>query len=177
MQCALLTSTVPLPVHASMLKQLGLDKIVFDWQAFEEKTDSTLMGRKGLYTYLMDSLIRAKGRGLNIDVHFIPMKPNYKQLPDIVCHSKSKAAQQGPLSSLWTMDRGKAPLGPAAGAAGDRGGSGAKARRLPGVSAAHGGVRLSNKAWAGRRDLVPGPWAGKVHPPAGFYPCLLYTSW
>lgn len=66
------------------LKQLGLDKIVFDWQAFEEKTDSTLMGRKGLYTYLMDSLIRAKGRGLNIDVHFIPMKPNYKQLPDIM---------------------------------------------------------------------------------------------
>ena len=66
------------------LKQLGLDKIVFDWQAFEEETDSSLMGRKGLYTYLMDSLIRAKGRGLNVDVHFIPMKPNYKQLPDIM---------------------------------------------------------------------------------------------
>ena len=66
------------------LKQLGLDKIVFDWQAFEEETDTTLMGRKGLYTYLMDSLIRTKGRGLNVDVHFIPMKPNYRQLPDIM---------------------------------------------------------------------------------------------
>ena len=31
---------------------------------------------------------------------------------------------------------------------------------LPGVSAAHGGVRLSSEAWAGRRDLVPGPWTG-----------------
>ena len=30
------------------LKQLGLDKIVFDWQAFEETTDNELMGRKGL---------------------------------------------------------------------------------------------------------------------------------
>ena len=31
---------------------------------------------------------------------------------------------------------------------------------LPGVPAAYGGVRLSSEAWAGRRDLVPGPWAG-----------------
>ncbi len=66
------------------LKQLGLDKIVFDWQAFEETTDNELMGRKGLITCLMDSLIRASRMGLNVDVHFIPMKPNYKQLPDIM---------------------------------------------------------------------------------------------
>ena len=66
------------------LKQLGLDKIVFDWQAFEETTDNELMGRKGLITCLMDSLIRARRMGLNVDVHFIPMKPNYKQLPDIM---------------------------------------------------------------------------------------------
>lgn len=66
------------------LKQLGLDKIVFDWQAFEETTDNELMGRKGLITCLMDSLIRASSTGLNVDVHFIPMKPNYKQFPDII---------------------------------------------------------------------------------------------
>lgn len=66
------------------LKQLGLDKIVFDWQAFEETTDNELMGRRGLITYLMDSLIRASRVGLNVDVHFIPMRPNYKQFPDIV---------------------------------------------------------------------------------------------
>ncbi|MCI8273025.1 MAG: radical SAM protein [Clostridia bacterium] len=66
------------------LKQLGLDKIVFDWQAFEETTDNELMGRKGLITDLMSSLIRARQMGLNVYVHFIPMKPNYKQLPDIV---------------------------------------------------------------------------------------------
>jgi MoaA/NifB/PqqE/SkfB family radical SAM enzyme len=66
------------------LKQLGLDKIVFDWQAFEEITDNELMGRKGYITYLMDSLIRASRIGLNVDVHFIPMKPNYRQFPDII---------------------------------------------------------------------------------------------
>ena len=31
---------------------------------------------------------------------------------------------------------------------------------FPAFSAAHGGVRLSSEAWAGRRDLVPWPWAG-----------------
>ena len=73
------------------LKELGLDKIVFDWQAFEETTDNELMGRKGLITCLIDSLIRTSGIGLNVDVHFIPMKPNYKQLPDIMeCLEMSK---------------------------------------------------------------------------------------
>ena len=66
------------------LKQLGLDKIVFDWQAFEEATDNELMGRKGLITCLMDSLIKASRTGLNIDVHFIPMKPNYSQFTYII---------------------------------------------------------------------------------------------
>ena len=66
------------------LRKLGLDKIVFDWQAFEETTDNELMGRRGLITCLMDSIIRASRTGLNVDVHFIPMKPNYKQFPDII---------------------------------------------------------------------------------------------
>ena len=34
------------------LQQLGLDKIVFDWQALEEKIDNVLMGRKRLNTWL-----------------------------------------------------------------------------------------------------------------------------
>ena len=66
------------------LKQIGIDKIVFDWQALDENVDNELMGRKQLNTYLMDSLIRASSIGLNVDIHFIPMKPNYKQFPDIL---------------------------------------------------------------------------------------------
>lgn len=66
------------------LKQIGLDKIVFDWQAVEEELDNELMERNGLHTYLIDSLIRASLIGLNVDVHFIPMKPNYRQFPDII---------------------------------------------------------------------------------------------
>ena len=66
------------------LKMIGLDKIVFDWQALDEEVDNELMGRKKLNTYLMESIIRAKTAGLNVDVHFIPMKPNYREFPDII---------------------------------------------------------------------------------------------
>lgn len=66
------------------LKQLGLDKIVFDMQAVDQTIDENLMGRKNLNTYLINSLVRASAVGLNIDVHFIPMKPNYKQFPDVI---------------------------------------------------------------------------------------------
>jgi len=66
------------------LRELGLDKIVFDWQALDTTIDNELMGRKGMNTYLMASLIRASGVGLNVDVHFIPMKPNYREFPDII---------------------------------------------------------------------------------------------
>ena len=66
------------------LQELGLDKIVFDWQAVDEQIDNELMGRKKLNTFVMTSLIRAKNAGLNVDVHFVPMKPNYKEFPDII---------------------------------------------------------------------------------------------
>lgn len=66
------------------LKMIGLDKIVFDWQALDEEVDNELMGRKKLNMYLMSSIIRAKTAGLNVDVHFIPMKPNYREFPDII---------------------------------------------------------------------------------------------
>ena len=61
------------------LKELGLDKIVFDWQAVDEEIDNDLMGRKRTNTYdAMTSIIRPRNAGLNVDVHFIPMKQNYK---------------------------------------------------------------------------------------------------
>ncbi len=66
------------------LKKLDVNKIVFDWQALDEEIDNDLMGRKALNTDLMDSLIRASRVGLDVDVHFIPMKPNYRQFPDIL---------------------------------------------------------------------------------------------
>lgn len=67
------------------LKELGLDKIVFDYQAYESETDHKIMGRKEPSRQaLLDSIIRTSQTGFDIDVHFVPMKINYKEIPDIL---------------------------------------------------------------------------------------------
>ena len=66
----------------SRLKKIGLDKIVFDFQAYEHETDKYLMGRnREKHSCLLDSLLNASFIGIETDVHFIPMKPNYKEIP------------------------------------------------------------------------------------------------
>lgn len=67
------------------LKLLGLDKIVFDFQAYESDTDKYIMGRDdNKRMALLDSLINASSIGLDIDVHFVPMKPNFKEIIDVL---------------------------------------------------------------------------------------------
>lgn len=68
----------------SQLKSLGLDKIVFDWQALEEDSYDELMGTKKHLGLLMSSIIKASRVGLDVDVHFIPNKINYQEFPDIL---------------------------------------------------------------------------------------------
>ena len=63
----------------------GLKKIVFDIQAYEYETDETLMGRKSsMKVFLMDSLYNASRSNLFVDIHFIPNKLNYKEIPDLL---------------------------------------------------------------------------------------------
>lgn len=67
------------------VKKIGLDKIVFDYQAYESETDHILMGRnEESRLSLLKSLITASLIGLKVDVHFIPMKLNYKEIGDIL---------------------------------------------------------------------------------------------
>lgn len=66
------------------LKYLGLDKIVFDFQACNCKVYDEIMGTKNEWTLIASSLIRATFSGLETDIHFIPTKINYKELPDLI---------------------------------------------------------------------------------------------
>lgn len=66
-------------------KELGLANIVFDMQGYGQETDTYLMGR-GCYSQqaLFRSLLNASFASIDIDVHFIPMKPNYKEIREIL---------------------------------------------------------------------------------------------
>lgn len=65
------------------LKYIGLDKIVFDFQGAERETYDFLMGSNH-FDEVELSMIRASVVGLDVDVHFVPMKCNYKELPDLI---------------------------------------------------------------------------------------------
>ena len=67
-----------------LLKEIGLDKIVFDFQGAEVDTYNALMGTKNHFTYVADSMLRASLVNLNVDIHFIPLKSNYKEFKDII---------------------------------------------------------------------------------------------
>lgn len=65
------------------LKYIGLDKIVFDLQGAERDTYDYLMGANH-FDEVELSIIRAAVTGLDIDIHFVPMKHNYRELPDLI---------------------------------------------------------------------------------------------
>lgn len=70
-------------IEMQYLKHIGLDKIVFDFQGSERETYDYLMGSDH-FTLVESSMIRAVKAGIETDVHFVPMKYNYKELPDII---------------------------------------------------------------------------------------------
>ena len=90
------------------LKAIGLDKIVFDMQAYESKTDSYIMGRNEYARQaLLKSLIDASFEKIDIDVHFVPMKPNYKEICDILELLEIAEVKQISLLNFLPQGRGR----------------------------------------------------------------------
>lgn len=90
------------------LKLIGLDKIVFDMQAHESDTDSYLMGRnEQARQSFLKSLCDASFENLNTDVHFVPMKPNYNQIKDILEDLELCSVNQISLLNYLPQGRGK----------------------------------------------------------------------
>ncbi len=90
------------------LKNIGLDKIVFDMQGYKSETDSYLMGRNEQARQAsLKSLLDAHFEGLNIDVHFVPMKPNYKEILDLLELLEIIKVEQISLLNFLPQGRGK----------------------------------------------------------------------
>ncbi|MBQ9318996.1 MAG: radical SAM protein [Bacilli bacterium] len=88
------------------LKNIGLDKIVFDYQAYEAERDNIVMGRcEEARQSFLNSLITASLVGLNVDVHFIPMKVNYQEIGDIL--ELLEIANVGSISILNFIPQGR----------------------------------------------------------------------
>lgn len=90
------------------LKTIGLDKIVFDIQAYESYTDSYIMGRnEQARQALLKSLIDSSFEKLDIDVHFVPMTPNYREICDLLELLEIAKVKQISLLNFLPQGRGK----------------------------------------------------------------------
>jgi len=75
------------PQVLERLKEVGLDKIVFDLPAEDEQQYEQLMGTDNGISKVLRSMIYASGTGwANIDteIHFVPTKINYQGFEDVV---------------------------------------------------------------------------------------------
>ncbi len=66
------------------LKEIELDKIVFNFQASEVDGYNYLMGTKNHYANVLKSILNANFEGLESEIHFIPLKSNYRDFKDII---------------------------------------------------------------------------------------------
>lgn len=66
------------------LKEVGLDKVVFDLQAATQDTYNNMMGTHNCFSYVLMSIAQAKFAGLFVDIHYIPMCSNVGEIGEIV---------------------------------------------------------------------------------------------
>lgn len=66
------------------LKEIGLDKIVFDLQASEVEGYNYLMGTKNQYANVLKSILNVNFEGLESEIHFIPLISNYRDFKDVI---------------------------------------------------------------------------------------------
>lgn len=68
----------------SELSVAGVDKIIFNVQSLNEESYDKIMGTHGNLKLLMDSIRRTKQLGIYTELHFVPMKINYKEIRNVV---------------------------------------------------------------------------------------------
>ncbi|MDD2518779.1 MAG: radical SAM protein [Bacilli bacterium] len=66
------------------LKKVGLDKVVFNFQSSNSDVYNYLMGSKNQYANILRSMLFANFEELETEIHFIPLKSNYKEFDDIL---------------------------------------------------------------------------------------------
>jgi radical SAM protein with 4Fe4S-binding SPASM domain len=66
------------------LKTLDIDKIIFSIHGPNQKIHDAITSRKGSFSNLVTSISRAKIIGHKIELHFVPVLPNYRYLPEVV---------------------------------------------------------------------------------------------
>lgn len=76
-----------IPIQSSvlhLLKEKGLDQIIFDWRVLDKETSNEIMDIKDIISNLLQSIIRTSQMKLNFDVNFTPNASNYREFPNLL---------------------------------------------------------------------------------------------
>ena len=66
------------------LSKLGVNKLIFNMQAADERTYNLVMGTRGFFDILKNSILRASSYGLFTEIHFVPMKINTHEIENVI---------------------------------------------------------------------------------------------
>lgn len=78
-----LVSSIPLDKFTE-LKNSGVKKVVFSLHGSNAGIHDRMTRRNGSYDNLMQSIKNAKNIGLELEIHVVPVKDNYRDIPSIV---------------------------------------------------------------------------------------------
>jgi radical SAM protein with 4Fe4S-binding SPASM domain len=89
------------------LFSLGLDKIVFNLQG-PQKIHDLITQKAGSFEAVYESIKRAKKLGFWVGIHFVPMKPNDKEIGEVLEIAKNLSIEEVALLRFVPQGRGKA---------------------------------------------------------------------
>lgn len=95
------------PEEIEDLKRLGVNRIIFNLEGASSGTHEKIMGTTGVHDLVIKSLKNAKAAGLWTGVHFVPMKPNFRELPNVAKLCSSLGVDELALLRFVPQGRGR----------------------------------------------------------------------
>lgn len=62
----------------------NVSKLIFNLEAAKESTYDMIMGTKGCFSKVKQSIMNANNCNITTEIHFVPMKPNMSEIKDVV---------------------------------------------------------------------------------------------
>ncbi|HUT70231.1 MAG TPA: radical SAM protein [Desulfatiglandales bacterium] len=69
--------------EAELLKEHGVNKVIFNLQGATPETHQKIVGVSGTHSLTTEGIKNTKAVGIWTGVHFVPMKPNFLELPEL----------------------------------------------------------------------------------------------
>lgn len=89
------------------LKKLELDKLILSVHGADKKTHEEITGVFGSFEYVIETLERAIDVGLETEIHFVPTRINYLQIPELVYKLRNLGVHQISILRLVQQGRGR----------------------------------------------------------------------